>query len=761
VARAGQILEGKYQIVREIGRGAMGVVYEALHITLGRRVAVKTLLSDTGGEPELAARFEREARAASAIGHPHIVDVFDLGRTPEGLLFMAMELLDGHSLAALLGKTRCLPIPLAIHLTGQILSGLGAAHRNGIVHRDLKPENIFILNTEDRPNFVKIVDFGISKMLVHAAPGQGGVVRASGGTVVGTIMGTPLYMSPEQILGQVALIDHRTDIYSAGVVFYEMLCGRSPFEDESQAQVFVNILDGRYFMPRGLRPEIPPSVEAAIVCALDRDREKRFASAAAMREAITGRSADLTPPPELVSASFGGRLPAVRRHEDVDVSSAIVLQEEAGPPQKFGGGDELGGSAGTDRFAPEPDNEAVPLLAAEVGRTPAARTLAAEAAIEPDDRLRARPGSASRGVMAPDNLLSARNRSRIVKALGLLALLILARLAYSYLRSTHGQAGQDAPVRKTEPCKVTLAVDPTEASVQVDHIPVTREDLLLDEGTPHVIQLAAPGRITRRLSFEAKPGLELSLRLGRVLPLPSPTDPDPSRAELATSYPEDPFVLEEINRAFAKLDRYARCLAIVGDSDGDDRKGKSSRGPRAGEIGRCIQLLDEASALAPNMSELHAAGGAYLQGASSGQGAGALHKLLATFRSEFLAVRAAWQMEELSREETDGGQTAAWHMRRVALTAQAWLRQSGASLSQVRGLEDRRAKLEECHRAFLNYAKRSPREMAQVSGVEAFMHAAQFVVALARNPVRKGRNDSASVAACRQLLAAFNALVVE
>ena len=163
----------------------MGVVHEALHMALGRRVAVKTLLAETGNDPQLAARFEREARAASAIGHPHIIDVFDLGRTPEGLLFMAMELLDGQPLASLLEKTPCLPLPLAIDLMRQILVGSAAAHKNGIVHRDLKPENIFILNTEDRPNFVKIVDFGISKMLIRAAPGQGAAGKG-GGTVVGT-----------------------------------------------------------------------------------------------------------------------------------------------------------------------------------------------------------------------------------------------------------------------------------------------------------------------------------------------------------------------------------------------------------------------------------------------------------------------------------------------------------------------------------------------------------------------------------------------
>ena len=277
----------------------MGVVHEALHVALGRRVAVKTLLAEAGPDPDLVARFEREARAASAIGHPHIVDVFDLGRTPEGVLFMVMEFLDGKSLGDLLAETPCLPIPLALDLAGQMLGGLAAAHRNGIVHRDLKPDNIFIINTVDRPNFLKVLDFGISKILVRSGHGQ----RPSGpstGTAVGTVLGTPLYMSPEQILGQVGRIDHRSDIYAAGVVLYEMLCGRPPFEGESHAKIFASILDGWYPLPRDLRRDIPANVEAAILRALDRDMDKRFGSAADMREAVSGRSAELTPAPVMV-----------------------------------------------------------------------------------------------------------------------------------------------------------------------------------------------------------------------------------------------------------------------------------------------------------------------------------------------------------------------------------------------------------------------------------------------------------------------------
>ena len=732
----------------------MGVVHEALHTALGRRVAVKTLLGETGEDPELAARFEREARAASAIGHPHIVDVFDLGRTPEGLLFMAMELLDGQSLASLLDKTPCLPLPLAIDLIGQVLGGLAAAHKNGIVHRDLKPDNIFILNTEDRPHFVKIVDFGISKMLVRAVPGPGAAGRESG-TVVGTVLGTPLYMSPEQVLGQVTLIDHRTDIYSTGVVLYEMLCGRTPFEDESSAQVFAHILDGRYFLPSGLRPEIPPAVESAIVRALDRDMEKRFPSAAAMREAVTERSADLTPAPELVSASFGSPLQLAPETKAGDAPPLLLPQAGPGATRISFGTRPPRGEAETDRFAPLPDRAVVPLLADNRARTLAARTSAADASIDRVRHSRQRPGPASREG-AGDRMLSPRNRSRMAKALGLLALLIVACFAYSHLRTMRGQGASPA---HREQCKVTLAVQPSEATVQVDHLPVMRDDLLLDEGASHALHAAAPGRITRRFSFKAKPGLELSVHLGRTLTLPSSTDPEPSRSELATSYSKNPASFEEISRAFAKLDRYAGCLALV--ADGDARTGANRSGPSGGEISRCIQLLQEAATLQPEMPQLHAAGAAYLQGVASGQGLGAPHERLATFRSEFFAAQVAWQMEELARQEADEGRTAAWHMRRVALAARAWLRQGKTPLAPGRGSTDRRARLDEYHEAFLEFARQSPQQMVQVSGADEFMKAAQTLVTLTRDQTGKRQDAAAALAACRQLFAVFNALVVE
>ena len=708
----------------------MGVVHEALHVALGRRVAIKTLLGETGADPDLVARFEREARAASAIGHPHIVDVFDLGRTPEGVLFMAMELLDGKPLSALLQDSPCLPIPLAIDLASQMLGGLAAAHRNGIVHRDLKPENIFILNTEDRPNFVKIVDFGISKILVRGGNKQGPMGRG-GGTAVGTVLGTPLYMSPEQILGQVARIDHRSDIYSTGVVLYEMLCGRTPFEGESHSKIFASILDGWYPLPRDLRREIPPSVEAAIVRALDRDMDKRFASAGDMREAVTGRSADLTPAPEMVSTP-------------VTLQPSIARQ-----PSSVERG---------DPFAPLPEAESIPLLPRDLDHPLATPSRKASPSLELARPVRTSSASMPRRQLSQEFAPPSRLWPRIAMVLGAVAILVGVRVVMVLFRPS---AEKVTTVAQRDQHKVTLAVDPAEAIVQIDHLPAMREDLFLDPGKTHTLSASAPGRITRRFSFEAKTDLELSVALGRTVDLPTRADPGPSPGESAAHYPGNPASRDEINHAFAKLARYERCLGLLGFVDGEERKGSSPAGPSNSAMSGCIQLLEEANALAPTMFQLHAAGAAYLQGVNGGQSAGVLHKLLSTFRSEFLAARSGWQMEELARQEANEGKTAAWHLRRVVLAAQAWLRQTRSSPVSSRVLKDSAAKLVEAHQAMLAFAAQSPKEWSQVSGLDAFMTSAREAAELARSDSGRRSDPAAALAVCRQLLTAFNALVVE
>jgi Serine/threonine protein kinase len=765
VLSAGDLLEGKYQITREIGRGAMGVVYEALHVALGRRVAVKTLLQEMSADAELGVRFEREARAASAIGHPHIVDVFDLGRTRDGLLFMVMELLDGESLAAMLKKTRLLPFPLATHLMTQVLGGLSAAHKHGIVHRDLKPDNIFVLSSEDRPNFAKIVDFGISKVLKPQGSGPGGGAKNTG-TMVGAILGTPFYMSPEQAIGQVSAIDHRADIYSAGVVLYEMLCGRTPFVGEGYAQILGSLLEGKYPPPRSLRPDMSPELEAAIVRALDRDIAKRFPSAAAMRDAISGGSAEVTPTPLMVSASVGDPLRISLENQDgqpAQGSASIAMLEAPAPPRQS---ERRRASSGADPFAPPPDSEVSPLLADDLDRPLALRQSPARwPAPEPREEPReiavekpARPRVVAQGkrTVAPERLISPRTRSRLVMALVLLALAVGARVAYSFLRPA---ADGQPPVRKGVIHKVLLAVEPRQATIQIDHVPTTQRELSLDSGAPHVLNAASPGRVTRRFAFEAKAGLQLSVHLGHTLPLPSPTDPPPLPAELAVDYPDDPRPQAEIEHAFAKLERYGDCLAMAGDASAEGKKGGGRGRLRGEELALCQRLVTEAAAAEPAMPELQTAAENYLAAAQGGQKLDAIGRMATTFRAEFLAARAAWQLEELSRQGKDEGQKAAWHMRRVALAAQAWLRALKAGPGQ--GDDERAAKLGEYHQAFLDYAQGARQEIARITGAGDFMQAAENGVALARGQGGKKPSEFAALDAGRRLLSAFGALVLD
>jgi serine/threonine protein kinase len=707
----------------------MGIVFEAMHIALGRRVAVKTLLAETGTDPELAIRFEREARAASAIGHPHIVDVFDLGRSPEGLLFMAMEFLDGKALATILSQTPCLPVALAINLTAQVLGGLAAAHKNEIIHRDLKPDNIFILDTEDRPNFVKIVDFGIAKIL--ARPGRGTGMDTASGTSVGTVMGTPLYMSPEQILGQVAQINHRTDIYSAGVVLYEMLCGRTPFEGENHSEVFSSILDGRYPRPRDLRPEIPAQVEAVIVRALDRDMDRRFPSAAAMREAITGKDAEQTPSMEMLILPSFTESPARAR-------PSHTIPGVASPPPVFN----------MDPIRCVPRARALPLAQAlpipnppiELDRPAPTNAVA----VAPRPAPRPSPG-------APPK------RSRIGLPLGLLTLVVVAGLGYVLFRPPTRKV---PTVAHQERHGVTLSVDPPNALLLIDHLPVAKDDLFFDPGTSHVLEATAPGRVSRSISFESKPDLSLAVHLGRTLDQPLSADPEPLPSEWAIGQPPEPALRHEIDAAFAKLDRYATCLVKLGFAEEDTRKASPSAVPSNSVMSGCVQLANEAKTLAPPMVPLHDAGSAYLRGVFEGQSAGTLHRLLASFRSQYLVMRVTWQMEELSRQKADDGATVAWHLRRVVLAAQAWLRASRGSASQPLALRDSRARLAEYQDALLELTRKHPKESERISGAGQFLKSLEEVVSLARADSGRRSGLANATTACRRLVLAFNALVL-
>jgi Tol biopolymer transport system component len=270
-----------YRIIEKVGGGGMGVVYRAEDTRLGRSVAIKFLPEYVSTDPMALERFRREARAASAINHPHICAVYDIGDT-DGHPFLVMELLEGSTLGQRIGPSG-VPLHDLLEWSCQITDALDAAHSAGIVHRDIKPANLFITNR----GLAEVLDFGLAKVNpLQAAGALAGdatvtVALMSGATIPGTTLGTIHYMSPEQASGEE--LDHRTDIFSFGVVLYEMATGRQPFEGRTPALVFNAILSSEPPAPSTLNPQVPPELDRIIQRAIAKDRNSRYATAAELR----------------------------------------------------------------------------------------------------------------------------------------------------------------------------------------------------------------------------------------------------------------------------------------------------------------------------------------------------------------------------------------------------------------------------------------------------------------------------------------------
>src|SRR3954471_14228095 len=286
---------GNYRSLSLLGEGGMGSVYLAEHPGIGRRVAVKVLHKNYTRDEHLLARFLNEARAANAIRHPNIIEILDSGMMADGTPFLVMELLEGESLGTRIRGTGALPIATAIDFAYQTASALGAAHAKGIVHRDLKPDNLFIVPDSHDTNRerIKVLDFGIAKL-------QQGSVADSVKTRTGTLMGTPIYMSPEQCRGTRA-IDHRSDIYSLGVIFYEMLVGQPPFVSEGFGDLVNMHLNVAPAPARSKRPEIPPAVDALVLKMLAKNPEERYPAMTEVQAALkTSGTHQIVSSPDLV-----------------------------------------------------------------------------------------------------------------------------------------------------------------------------------------------------------------------------------------------------------------------------------------------------------------------------------------------------------------------------------------------------------------------------------------------------------------------------
>ena len=267
----GSIVAERYHILKKLGEGGMGTVYLAEHVKMGRKAALKVMNPGMNSDPDAIARFNREAANASRLNHPNVCGIYDFGETPEGLIYLAMEFIEGESLTSLIEKNGFLPAPRAASIIHQAADALAVAHDYGIVHRDLKPDNIMIAKGRDGSDMVKVVDFGIAKASSSDAQKV---------TKTGLVVGTPEYMSPEQLAGD--KLDGRSDIYSLGLVAFNCLTGQLPFQSNSAQEAMIMRLTDQPKTLAEMKPDIdwPPELQAVMDKVLARDADERYQKSA-------------------------------------------------------------------------------------------------------------------------------------------------------------------------------------------------------------------------------------------------------------------------------------------------------------------------------------------------------------------------------------------------------------------------------------------------------------------------------------------------
>ncbi|HET9959257.1 MAG TPA: serine/threonine-protein kinase, partial [Polyangiaceae bacterium] len=272
----GALINGKYRIERVIGRGAMGLVLAATDLRLGRRVALKFLLPAVASNPELRARFTREAQSAARLRNQHVVSIFGVEESGEGQPFIVMEYLDGEDLATLLARRGRLPVDAAVEYVLQTCEALSEAHALGIVHRDLKPANLFLTRHPDGSPWIKVCDFGIAKSAFGDTPHL---------TKTGEFIGTPQYSAPEQLRSSGA-VDQRADIWSLGAILFEMLAGRPPFQGHSLQHLAAQVCHTDPPELGGVRPDVPVGLRQVVSSCLRRDLDSRVLDVAEVAERL-------------------------------------------------------------------------------------------------------------------------------------------------------------------------------------------------------------------------------------------------------------------------------------------------------------------------------------------------------------------------------------------------------------------------------------------------------------------------------------------
>ncbi len=353
----GSTLKGTYQVVRKIAEGGMGVVYEGEHVRLKRRVAIKVLLSQYARHPEVIARFRREAEIVGGLGHPHIVQVFDVDETEKKDPFLVMEYLDGETLADRLEHEPRVPLATAVRIAVQVASALTSTHDKEIVHRDLKPENVFLVKVTGEKEFAKVLDFGISKV-------RGGGPRL---TQQNMVIGTPAYMAPEQARGEREL-DHRVDQFALAAITYEMLAGQSPFPGEDPVEIMTRVIAASPVPLAEVAPWVPAAVAGIVARGMAKQPAERFPTIAdyarELEHAVTGAEIATTLPPEERRTATAPPAGAYRVNAASEPVPATAAQGERSTPERA----RVAAREAPTRQAPSSPPEKPPLIAS--GRTP-------------------------------------------------------------------------------------------------------------------------------------------------------------------------------------------------------------------------------------------------------------------------------------------------------------------------------------------------------------------------------------------------------
>jgi serine/threonine protein kinase len=382
----GDMLAGKYRVEKVLGEGAMGVVVAAMHVHLGERVALKFLKPELAGNQEVVARFLREAQAAVRIKGEHIARVSDVGTLESGAPYMVMEYLTGSDLGAVIERRGKLDIPHAVDCVIQACDALAEAHSLGIVHRDLKPSNLFLTARPDGSALVKVLDFGIAKLL-NSDPTKPQL------TANGAVIGSPVYMSPEQILGK-KTVDARSDVWQLGVILYELVSGECPFDGKTMADIMIAIGVHPAKPLRQVRPDAPAELEALIARCLEKDAAKRLPDVAALAEGLlplaTTRRAQVSVEHIVTlirGAQAAAQLPPMRAQFQ---SGPLLMDRVSGlPVAPVGASPSNSGVRGQVPATPPPAAEkSNPYAQTQVSQDPsgpsAARAVAAPAALAPN-----------------------------------------------------------------------------------------------------------------------------------------------------------------------------------------------------------------------------------------------------------------------------------------------------------------------------------------------------------------------------------------